>query len=262
MAISDSGLDERMVQRLQEELDQTRVKTRKERGETLSYLEAWDVINIANDIFGFDGWEMKILNINVEKDLGVRAVVEVNVHGVVRQDVGFNAFAVAADKPVTKKAMDTSVKGAVSDAMKRSLRTFGPQFGNNLYDKESESRPENQGRQRNRESSNSGSGGDSGGNRQSGGGRQQGNQRQQSGGGGNRRRARGVDTDDSGAEVLTGNALKFKEYVESYQVQWQKFLREILETETLQAYFDSGGTPNGALDAFYQYAEDQGIELK
>ena len=30
---------------------------------------------------------------------------------------------------------DTASKGAVSDALKRALRTFGAQFGNSLYDK-------------------------------------------------------------------------------------------------------------------------------
>ena len=115
-----------------------------------------------------------------------------------------------------------------------------------MYDKDSEDRVDNQGnqgnqgRQRNRQSN-------------SGGGRQQGNQQ---------RRARGVETDGSGAETLTGKALQFRQYVERYEVDWGWFLKEILETDTLQAYFDSGGTAPGAVEAFRQYAADQGIDAE
>ena len=96
--VSESGFDQGMVNRLNQELDQSRVKSRTERGATLSYLEAWDVIDTANDIFGFDGWSSRITDISVVGNLGVRATMEVNVLGVKREDVGFQAFAVQAGK--------------------------------------------------------------------------------------------------------------------------------------------------------------------
>ena len=34
----------------------------------------------------------------------------------------------------TPDAHDMAIKGAVTDALKRALRTFGPQFGNGLYE--------------------------------------------------------------------------------------------------------------------------------
>ena len=34
------------------------------------------------------------------------------------------------------EALETAIKGAVSDALKRAMRHFGKQFGNSLYDKE------------------------------------------------------------------------------------------------------------------------------
>lgn len=255
-------MTQEMVDQLSQELDQSRVKSRTESGQTLSYLEAWDVIDKANEIFGFDGWTTEIVKVEAQK-LGAMAVVRVRVAGIVREDVGFNAYAVSGDNPPTKKAMDTSLKGAVSDALKRALRTFGDQFGNDLYDKESENRVNNQ--------------------QGSGQRRQQGNQQQQrqqsnqqrqqpqSGGQQQRRPAQqqernqirefGVAVDDSGNEILTKKAAGFKQHVENHGLNWQWFLSEILETNTLLAYFESGGSPRGALGALNRYADDNGLSV-
>ena len=247
MAEMGLGFTTQIVESLQQSLDISRVKSRRQQGQDVSYLESWDVIDTANNIFGFDQWTTRIVDVKVE-DLGIRAIVEVKVRGVTREDVGFNAYAVAEGKAPTKRAMETSLKGAVSDAMKRAFRTFGPQFGNDLYDKENEDRADNQGRQRNS-------------NRQSGGqrnNRQSGNRASS----GEQRKPNGVETDESGREVLSGKPAEFRQYVERNNFDWNKFLRDILDTETLQAYFDSGGTPMGAVNAFHQYAEDRGIEVK
>ena len=58
------------------------------------------------------------------------ATVRVNVPGAMsRTDVGFHP--VVED---TVEGHDTALKGAVTDGLKRALRSFGDQFGNALYD--------------------------------------------------------------------------------------------------------------------------------
>jgi recombination DNA repair RAD52 pathway protein len=32
----------------------------------LSYIEGWKVVNLANEIFGFDGWSSQIINTTVD----------------------------------------------------------------------------------------------------------------------------------------------------------------------------------------------------
>ena len=63
---------------------------------------------------------------------GIRAycaTVRVNVPGAMsRTDVGFHAVV-----EETADGHDTACKGAVTDALKRALRSFGDQFGNALY---------------------------------------------------------------------------------------------------------------------------------
>ena len=58
------------------------------------------------------------------------AMVRVDVPGAPsRTDVGFHA--VNGDD--TSDDHETAYKGAVTDALKRALRSFGDQFGNGLY---------------------------------------------------------------------------------------------------------------------------------
>ena len=120
MAEMGLGFTTQIVESLQQSLDISRVKSRRQQGQDVSYLESWDVIDAANNIFGFDQWTTRIVDVKVE-DLGIWAIVEVKVRGVTREDVGFNAYAVAEGKAPTKRAMETSLKGAVSDAMKTSV---------------------------------------------------------------------------------------------------------------------------------------------
>ena len=57
------------------------------------------------------------------------APVRVTVAGALsRTDVGFHAVA-----EETSDGHDTALKGAVTDGLKRSLRSFGVQFGNSFY---------------------------------------------------------------------------------------------------------------------------------
>ena len=129
-------------------LDPARIKTRSQQGRTLPYLEGYDVIDTANRIFGYDGWSYSVQDIQAptfDKRTLYRATVSVRVHcpddllgrTPSRTDIG-----VSTSSNDTPDAHDTAMKGAVTDGLKRALRTFGSQFGNSLYDKDADhSRP-------------------------------------------------------------------------------------------------------------------------
>ena len=123
-----------------------RVKTRQQGNITLSYLEGYDIIDMANFAFGYGNWGYKItrleqvseeLNQNQNKVIGYRAIVEVTVYDVhhkatiTREDVGYGT-GIGRDYA---SAHEGAGKEAVTDALKRAFRTFGNQFGNALYDK-------------------------------------------------------------------------------------------------------------------------------
>lgn len=103
------------------------------------YIEGWRVIDEANRIFGFDGWtrdtvEMIETNRDLKGDkwhVGYRAKVRITAGGIFRDGTGFGSG-------VSKQlgdAVESAVKEAETDAMKRALMTFGNPFGLALYDK-------------------------------------------------------------------------------------------------------------------------------
>ena len=120
--------------RLQAPLDESRVAVHPHTNR--DYLQTWDCIRMANEIFGEDGWSYKLTHLQVTP-FGYVAGVEVSIGTVIRNDVGFGDFApkLGDASNVNASSYDTASKGAVSDALKRALRSFGPQFGNTLYDK-------------------------------------------------------------------------------------------------------------------------------
>jgi DNA repair and recombination protein RAD52 len=107
------------------------------------YIEGWHAIAEANRIFGHGGWSYTITSLskdaleNVEKDgktqwqAAYTCVVRVEVGDVVREDVGFGSGFAAQ----IGDAVEGATKEAVTDALKRALRTFGWPFGLALYDK-------------------------------------------------------------------------------------------------------------------------------
>lgn len=136
-------LDAETTGRLEATLDPSKVATLSFGGRRLSYLEGWYVISAANGIFGFDGWSHEIVSIEHMGNGLYMARVRVDALGVTRLDVGTaNA---AAD---TAEAHETAIKGAATDGLKRALRTFGAQFGNELYDKGAGQAPPPQAQQR------------------------------------------------------------------------------------------------------------------
>ncbi|KAG9104865.1 DNA repair protein rad52 [Ceratobasidium sp. 370] len=113
-------------------------------GPKLTYAEGWKIINLANEVFGFNGWSSSVLSITTDYidynentqryNVGVSAVIRVTLRdGAFHEDVGFGALENAKGKGM---ALDKCKKEAVTDGIKRTLRNFGNVLGNCLYDKQ------------------------------------------------------------------------------------------------------------------------------
>lgn len=138
-------LSAKQVAELEKPLDAKNVATRKQSGRVLSYIEGWHAISEANRIFGFDGWQRQTVEMRevrapelVKTDrsttwrVGYLCKVRVTVGDIVREGTGFGSGAL----PDLGEAIESAVKEAETDAMKRALMTFGNTFGLALYDKE------------------------------------------------------------------------------------------------------------------------------
>ena len=138
------GLSPAVTKALGQPLDPSLVSTRKGRaGRTFSYIEGHTAIDEANRVFGFGGWGFELVeNVSLRQIETVdtqtgevkvvnayTAPVRVTVPGAPpRTDVGFHAVT-----EETPDGHETAIKGAVTDGMKRALRSFGERFGNGLY---------------------------------------------------------------------------------------------------------------------------------
>lgn len=140
---------DRQKQLLSEDLPRDCVR-RLPDNDKIEYVAAFYVIDRANRVFGFDGWSYSVVEIEPLRDGPVtrkgsdgdyvrwqsviRAVVEVDVGGLKRRDVGIGI----ADYPEKNamQATELAYKAAATDALKRALRTFGMSFGLALYDKD------------------------------------------------------------------------------------------------------------------------------
>ena len=138
------GLSPAVTKALAEPLDPALVSQRRGRGgRTFFYIEGHTVFAQANRIFGRGGWgydvegevtlrEIESVDPNtgeVRRGHAYSAKVMVNVPGAPsRTDVGFHAVA-----EETVEGHETAYKGAVTDGVKRAMRSFGDQFGNCLY---------------------------------------------------------------------------------------------------------------------------------
>ncbi|MCX6076286.1 MAG: Rad52/Rad22 family DNA repair protein [Campylobacterales bacterium] len=135
------------------ELDSSRIKSRSKGNINLSYLEAFDVIETANRIFGYGNWSYSITslvevsqetNSNQNIIIAYRAVVNVTVNDlshnkhISREDVGFGT----GIAKTLADAHEGAAKEAVTDSIKRSFRSFGNQFGNSLYNKSRNNQPQ------------------------------------------------------------------------------------------------------------------------
>jgi len=143
-------MDEKLRALLNMPLNRANVKTRKQSGTELSYIEGHTAIREANRIFGFEGWDLNVESFETvsteqyEKAgynngpaipmhrVCICALVSIHALGVCRKDVGYGS----GSAKTLADANESAGKEAVTDAMKRALRTFGDQFGNALYDKD------------------------------------------------------------------------------------------------------------------------------
>lgn len=68
-------------------------------GPKLTYAEGWKVINLANEVFGFNGWSSNVVNVTTDfadrnesgrYNVGVTAIVRVTLReGVYHEDIGY-----------------------------------------------------------------------------------------------------------------------------------------------------------------------------
>jgi DNA repair and recombination protein RAD52 len=126
-------------------LSPANVRTRKQGGATVSYVEGWAVIAEANRIFGFDAWTRETIDIKCvaenAREIGKEKVpgwgvtylckARVIVDGVAREGCGAGH---GIDRDLGQ-AHESAIKEAETDAMKRAFMTFGNPFGLALYDK-------------------------------------------------------------------------------------------------------------------------------
>lgn len=129
---------------LSSKLNERYVRTRNDRGKTLSYIEGWHVIAEANRIFGFDGWDRETIAAECiwqeqKRDpkvcaYAVRVRIRVRASDTV---IAREGSGVGHGMGLTLgEAHESALKEAETDAMKRAFATFGNQFGLALYDKE------------------------------------------------------------------------------------------------------------------------------
>jgi DNA recombination protein Rad52 len=138
MAFTDA-----QIRQLAGKLNEKFVKTRAERGMTLSYIEAWHAIDEANRVFGFEGWDRETLWAecvwaDARRDpkacsYAVRVRIRVRAGDAI---VSRDGSGVGHGTGLTLgEAHESALKEAETDATKRALTTFGNLFGLALYDK-------------------------------------------------------------------------------------------------------------------------------
>ena len=135
-----SGFTEEQITKLDEKLDPKNIKIRKDGG--FPYVEGFHVIGEANRIFGYDGWSYEITRLEEISQhtnnkgtmiVGYICRTKVSAGGISREDTGYGT---GMSKTDVSRCHELASKEAVTDALKRTLRTFGNQFGLPLYDKD------------------------------------------------------------------------------------------------------------------------------
>jgi DNA repair and recombination protein RAD52 len=139
---------------LEAKLDPKNVSEREQAGRKFQYIEGWHAIAEANRIFGFDAWDRETVKLEQvrpaellsitdkwgkTKDqwrVGYMAKVRITVYAqdnspTVRDGTGFGSGAMGD----LGEAIESAIKEAETDAMKRAFMTFGNAFGLALYDK-------------------------------------------------------------------------------------------------------------------------------
>ncbi|KAH7061440.1 hypothetical protein B0J12DRAFT_592793 [Macrophomina phaseolina] len=135
--------------RLDKQLGPEFISSRKgPNGRTLYYLPAEKAINLANEVFGFNGWSSSIRDTTIDfvdqsqssgkVSLGLSVIIRVTLKdGTYHEDIGYGHIENCTGKAA---AFEKAKKEAATDALKRALRTFGNVLGNCLYDKNYEAK--------------------------------------------------------------------------------------------------------------------------
>jgi hypothetical protein len=144
------GFSPQQIEALSAPLNRAHLSSREQGKGRVNYLQSWVVLNEANRIFGFDGWQRQTLLCQcvsqAERLIGeskrpgwgvtyiarVRITVTAGAHGpLIREGTGAG-HGIDTDLGL---AHESALKEAETDAMKRALVTFGNPFGLALYDK-------------------------------------------------------------------------------------------------------------------------------
>ena len=144
------GFSAEQIAALTAPLDRAHISSREQGRGQVPYLKSYVVINEANRIFGFDGWQHQTLFsrciAQAERSIGrdqkkgwgvtyiarVRITVSAGGHGpLIREGTGAG-HGIDTDLGL---AHESAIKEAETDATKRALVTFGNPFGLALYDK-------------------------------------------------------------------------------------------------------------------------------
>lgn len=120
------------------------------KGKFGEYVDALHVIREANRIFGHDGWSYEVTRLTQTHYAEIESrgkpqlrcsflcSVKVTVDGTIREGT---AVGVGNGKPENAgDVIESAVKEAETDALKRALRTFGNTFGLALYEKDKSKR--------------------------------------------------------------------------------------------------------------------------
>lgn len=113
-------------------------------GHKVHYLAGEKVIQLANEVFGFNGWSSSIIQIDVDfvdenpntfrVNLGLSVIVRVTLRdGTFHEDIGYGHIENCKGKAA---AFAKAKKEGTTDALKRALRNFGNVLGNCLADKD------------------------------------------------------------------------------------------------------------------------------
>ncbi|KAF4766796.1 hypothetical protein N7455_005660 [Penicillium solitum] len=113
-------------------------------GQKVHYLSADKCINLANEVFGFNGWSSSIQKIQIDFveenqntgkiSLGLSVIMRVTLRdGTFHEDIGYGHIENCKGKAA---AFEKAKKEGTTDALKRALRNFGNVLGNCIYDKD------------------------------------------------------------------------------------------------------------------------------
>jgi len=137
---------DKQMQVLKYDIEPSRIKSRTKGNISLAYLEGFDLMETANKIFGHGNWSYAITSLdqvsqetNSNQNIVIcyKAVVKLTVYSldhskhISKEDVGFGT----GISKMLADAHEGGAKEAVTDAIKRAMRSLGNQFGNSLYDK-------------------------------------------------------------------------------------------------------------------------------